>query len=195
MTITTRRLAAISAGVAVVLMLVWYAALFRPQSHQLQSAHARYTAAEQQISQLQSQVAQLEQWEKEKPADQAKLAQLDAMVPTAPDLHSILTELNAAAISTGCQLSTLNPSNPFTATHGPGSGPGSTSSAGAQSIQITMTVAGDYPQLHGFLTALEQMPRSLLVDTINITSSSSSGPAQASKQLQANITARVFYAS
>lgn len=172
----TKRISAVTAGAAVVLIVIWYMALFRPQSHHLTSAHKAYASAEAQINQLQQQADRLEALERQIPADNAKLSTLNSAVPSTPDLKDVLDQLHGLATSTGCQLTAVNPATPTTS---------GTATAGPQSLQTTMTVTGSYPQLMSFMTGLTRIPRTVVVDSVSIGS--------ASGGLQAQLTTRIFY--
>ena len=179
---STRRIATLAGAAALVLVLVWYVAVFRPQSAHLSAAHKAYAAAEQQIGQLHSQVASLQALERQIPADKARLAVLDQAVPASADLRDVLNQLHTLATGTGCELTTVNPSQST-------SGSSSSSSSGSSpshSITLSMTTTGNYAQLTSFLTGLARMPRSVVVDTVTISPGAGS-------QLAMTLSSRIFY--
>ena len=181
MTESTKKVGAITAGLAVLLIGVWYLALFRPQSSALQTANAAYTQAEQQANTLQGQIASLQALERQVPADTAKLAQYDLAVPKTPNLQDILNQLHALAVTAGVELTSLNPAISAPGAASSGSSPG----AGNQ-IQLSMTINGGYNGIRGFLTGLEKMPRIIVVTQLSIGGSAST--------LTASISAHTFYA-
>lgn len=176
---STRRISVGAVAAGVVLILVWYFALFHPQASHLKSAQRQYTAAQEQVTALQAQVHSLEAIEKQVPADTARLASLDANVPKTPDLKDVLDQLHALATSTGVQLTTVSPSTTNTGTSSTSSG----STGGVQSITIGMNLSGSYPQITGFLSGLTKMPRTFVIDSAAIGSGSTGLTAQLSTQI------------
>lgn len=184
MSVATRRMGGLTAGVAIVLTIIWYMALFRPESSHLAAAHRDYAAAQQQVTKLQGQVTSLIALEKQIPADSQRLATYDAAVPSNPDLQDVLAQLHNAAIASGVQLSSVSPAAPPSAHSGSSSSP----SGGPPSVQLTMSASGAYGQLMAFITQLTQMPRTVVVNSASI--GQGTGGA-----LTATMTATIFYAS
>jgi Tfp pilus assembly protein PilO len=184
MTTTTRRIAVIAAAAAVLAVVVWYLALYRPQSHALASAHRARAAAEQKIDQLHSQVAALRAEVKHIPSDTARLAILNAALPKSPSLDTALDQLHRTATAAGVVLSAVGPSAPAAATHAAGGSPSSPAGSNNPAITLNMSATGSYPQLMTFLRGLATMPRALVVDQLSLSGSS---------QLTASISARIFY--
>ena len=186
----TRRIAALAAGALVVLLLIWYLALFRPESNHLSSAHTARAAAEQQVAQLDQRVDGLQALKRNVPEDKTKLAQFEAAVPNSPDLLVALDQLQQAATRSGVQLGSVGPQAPATTSGGSGSSQsgssGSSGSSGIPSISLSMTAIGTYAQTTAFLTALDDMPRTVVVDQVAITGSDTGS-------LTSSLTARIFY--
>lgn len=177
MTLSNRRIGAVAATAAVILVLIWYAALFRPQSAHLKSANAAYQKATSQIQQLKAQVASLETLERQIPADQARLAALTANLPKTTDLHDALNQMNGLAGAAGVQVTSVNPTKNIT----------SSGTGGVQSVDVNMTVAGAYPNMMSFLTGLDSMTRTVVVD-------SAAFSAQPDGTLTTSLGTRIFYA-
>lgn len=179
-----RRIAALAAGAVVVLLIIWYVALFRPENNHLSSAHKARAAAEQRASELDGQLAGLQALKRNVPADRAKLVQFEAAVPSDPDLLVALDQLQQAATNSGVELGSVGPQAPATTSGGSGSSqPGS---SGPPSIALSMTAVGTYPQTTAFLKALDDMPRTVVVDQVAITGSDTG-------TLTSSLTARIFY--
>lgn len=181
MNTTTTRITAMAAGAALLLAVIWYMALFRPESHHLSSAHAARAAAEAKVQSLDAQVAQLKALEKQIPQDTATLAVLKSAVPDTPDLPAALGQLHNAATGSGVQLSGVSPSAPAT------SGSSGSQQSGPPSINLSMTATGSYHQLTSFMIQLDHMARTVVLNTVNISAGSNSA-------LTANFTAQIFYA-
>lgn len=179
MTTATRRIWAVAAGAALVLVLVWYLAAFRPQSHRLHNANATYTQTEQQIAQLRTKVKGLEALKTQVPHDKAELKRLTAAVPKGPDLKDVLDQLQTLAVTSGVQLTSVNPSMQPT--------PSNTSAAGStQVVQLNLATNGSYPQLMSFVSGLAKLQRTVVVESTTIGS-------QASGALDATFNAEIFY--
>jgi Tfp pilus assembly protein PilO len=183
---TTRRIAAIAGATALAVMLIWYFALLRPQTHDVAAAHKAQRAAEQQITQLDSQVSSLEALVKQIPADTARLKAVDAALPDTPSLDTALTALHRAAAATGVALTSVSPSTPSGASGASGSSSSAGRSApGGPAITLTLNASGSYPQLMSFFRSLASAPRTFVVDSLSLSGG---------KVLTASVGARVFYA-
>jgi Tfp pilus assembly protein PilO len=181
---STRKIVAIAAASAVVLVLIWFVALVRPQADNLAAAHKAHAAAEQQIATLDSQLAGLRALVKQIPADRARLGAYTAAVPNTPSLDTALNQLQQAATGSGVTLSAVSPSTPAGASGGASSS--AKAAAGDPAITLSMTATGSYPALTNFLRAMANMSRVIVVDNLSLAGQGS--------QLSANITARIFYA-
>lgn len=177
MTTFPRRIAAIAGGVAIVVIALWYLAVFSPQSKNLKAAHAAHAAAETKIGQLTTQVQHLKVLVNEIPADQASLATLEQNLPDNPQLDTALNQLNQAAIASGVTLQSVGPTDPGTS--------GRSANSGEPSVALSLSAVGAPAQVSGFLTRLSQMPRVVVVDRVALSGTS---PQTAS------IGARIFYA-
>jgi len=182
MMVTNRRIPMIAGAAALILVVIWYMALWSPQAKQLKAAHKAHAAAMQQIGQLQSQKDQLQGLVKQIPADTALFTRLEAALPDNPQLDQALNLLHQAADSAGVKLLSLSPSHPAT--------PGSAQSGGQQqtgvpSVSLTMNIQGSSAQVQSFLSALDAMPRTVVIDSLSISGGSSGS---------ASIGARIFFA-
>ena len=183
---TNRRIPILTGAAALMLIVIWYFALWSPQTKSVRSAHKAHAAAEGQIGQLQSQKGQLEGLLRQIPADNAKFAQLQAELPDNPQLDQALQLLHQAATQSGIALASVGPSNPSSSSSGSQSGGSAgstgTSGSGASAIVLNMNVQGNMNQIKSFLSALANLQRTLVVNSVTLSGSS------------ANISAQVFYA-
>jgi Tfp pilus assembly protein PilO len=182
---TTRRIAVIAGATALALILVWYFALLRPQTHDIASAHKTHQVAEKQIAQLDSQVSSLQALVKQIPLDKARLQKLQAALPDNPSLDNALKVMHQAAAATGVQLTSVSPSTPAGAASTSGASSAAQSTPGGPAVTLTLSASGSYPQLMSYFRTLASAPRTFVIDQLSLTSG---------KVLIANITARVFYA-
>lgn len=174
---TNKRLPLIAAGAALLLIVIWYLALWSPQAKKLQAAHKAHAAAVQQVAHLQSQEGQLKALVKQIPADTARLAQLDAAFPDNPQLDQALNLLYQAAAATGVSVSSVAPTTPNSTS--------TAASKGEPAISLTLSVRGQPVQVSAFLSALATLPRTVVVDSVSL--AGGSNPS-------ATIQARIFYA-
>ena len=181
MTLDTRRIPLFAGVAALVLVVAWYFLLWSPETKKLQAAHKAHAAAEQQIGQLQSQVVQLQGWVKQIPADNAKFALLQTELPDNPQIDQALTLLHQAAVGSGVVVTTVAPGPPAGSTSS-----SSTATAGPPAITLSMSVQGNPAQVKAFLSDLQTLPRTVVIDHLSLSSATNS--------MAAAISARVFYA-
>lgn len=182
MTTFPRRITAVAGAAALVILAIWYFAVWTPQSKQLAAAHKAHAAAEAKVAQLDNQVVQLKSLEKQIPADEASLAVLEQNLPDNPQLDSALNQLNQAAVVAGVNLTTVGPSTPAGAS---GSSSASAQKTAEPSITLSLNATGGSAQVTSFLTQLSHMPRVLVIDHLTVSGASPQTAA---------ITAQIFYA-
>lgn len=192
MNTSIKRISAVAAIAGVVLVAVWYLALFGPQSRNLSAAHKAHAAAEQKVSQLRNQVVQLDALKAQIPADKAALSVLQAAVPDNPQLDDALRQLHAVATGSGVSLASVSPSTPTANSSTSSSSTSSSSSSSSSqqasttpSITLTMTGSGSYAQLMSFLSGLDSMPRTVVVTSVEL--------AGGSNDVTGQFTANIFY--
>ncbi len=179
----TRRIAAVAGGAALLLVAIWYFALWHPQSKHLAAAHQARTAAEQQASTLDSQIGQLRALVRQIPTDNAHLSALSAGIPDLPSLDTALDQLHAVAVRSGVDLTSVGPSSPSPSQGGSGS-----AASSLPAITLGMTASGSPAQIAAFLEDLQNpsvMPRLIVIDRITLSSGG---------QTSAQITGRIFFA-
>ncbi|MGH9054517.1 MAG: type 4a pilus biogenesis protein PilO [Acidimicrobiales bacterium] len=181
MNVATRRIAAIAAGAAVVLLIIWYVAAWRPLSSQLHKAHVAHAAAQVKVQQLGSEVVTLQGLVKQVPADTARLAQLDANIPDTPQLDQALDQLHQVAVTSGVSLTTVGPSSPAAP-----AASGAAAPSGPPALTLTLSATGTQQQVMAFLASLATMPRTVVVDHLGLSGSN---------QVTASISARIFYST
>ena len=175
---TNRRVPIIAVAASLLLIVAWYVLAWSPETKSISKAHQAQTAAEKQVTQLQSQIGQLRGLVKQVPADNARFTRLQSALPDSPQLDQSLNLLHAAAAQTGVVISSLAPSAPQAGAAGGSAG-------GVPAITLTMSVQGNYAQVKAFLSALETLPRTLVVDKLSLSGGTTS---------TASISARIFYA-
>jgi len=167
---------------------------------------------------LQNQLTALQAQHKDVPKVQAELAKLASQMPGNPALPTLIRQLSSAADDSGVDLVSMQPSPPqvvqsataarsATTATSSGTAAGATSTAPTQnvgqlaSIGLEIHVNGNYFQIEQFLSNLEALRRSLLVEGLDVTPGNPTGPAATSTATAADgytgyvdgkITAQVF---
>lgn len=180
---STRRLQLLSIGAAIILVVIWYVAMWSPQAKNVQKAHKANAAATQKIGQLQSQASQLETLVKQIPADNARFTQLEAAFPENPQFDQALNLLQQAANQTGIIVTSISPSKPPAAGAPASSGSGA-QAGGVPAVSLTISVQGTTQQLEAFMSALDALPRTVVIDKVSMGGGASNS---------ASINARIFY--
>lgn len=174
----------IAAGVAVLVVLVWYTAIYSPKNDDLSKAQDALTAAQSQQNNLQAQLSNLRDLEANRAKQQAALQKLNAAVPTTPDLAGFILQANDIATQAGVDWLQVSPSVPTAPAGG-----------GPTTINMTMQLEGGFFQVYDYLNRLEDLQRLVIVDTINLTAKgadATTGGSSADPTLTMSLTARMF---
>ncbi|HEX2027496.1 MAG TPA: type II secretion system protein GspM [Nitriliruptorales bacterium] len=176
-----RRLALISAGVAVVLVLLFYFLGWRPQSEEIAELDDQREQVEAETERLEARVRELERVQADAPAVEAAIVAADSIVPRDLALPSALRQLQLAADESGATLVTVSvPSRPEPADGAPG----------LASIPLNLQATGGYFQLVDFLRRVEDpaiSPRGIVWESMNVTGAPDDYPT-----LTANVTGRMY---
>jgi Tfp pilus assembly protein PilO len=152
---------------AVVLLLIWYFALFSPTSKDLSDTRAKVASTKSANAQLQDTVRRLKELSANAAQQAATLQRLRAAVPQNPDLGQFILQANDLATAAGIDWLSIAPSPP---TASAGAGPKST-------IALSMQVSGGFFEVLDYLNRLEKLDRLVIVDTINVSSGGNSSAA------------------
>jgi Tfp pilus assembly protein PilO len=196
----------------VLLSLLWYFLLWSPQGKKIDAAEERRETAEQTNDDLEVTLARLEDLEARRPELEDQLAQLRRAVPDQPQLARFFLSAHEAAGSSGVELKTVTPTRPAadatattaapattSTTAASGSGDAATTAttapagpAAPSAINVTMVVDGGYFQVLDFLNRVDDMPRVVVVDSLDIGAIEGADAETPSGDLTATITARMF---
>jgi Tfp pilus assembly protein PilO len=171
----------VAAGVAVLVVIVWYVALYSPKNSDLSKAHDDLQAAQAQRGNLQTQLSNLRDLEANRAKQQAALQKLNAAVPTTPDLAGFILQANDIATQAGVDWLQVSPSLP-TAPQG----------GGPTTINLTMQLQGGFFQVYDYLNRLEDLQRLVVVDTVNLSTTGDTTQNPSDPTLSMGITARMF---
>lgn len=179
---TTQRIGMVSIGAVVLVAIVWYLVLWSPQSKDLHAAHAARASAESTASTLQQQISSLEVLVGDVKSDTGKLKTYDAAIPNNPQLPAALNQLQEVADQTGVTMTNIGSGAAPTTTSGT-----PTTFNGIPALNVSLSVTGTYPQLMALINALDNMPRTVVLTTLNLGSGTNG-------DLSGTLTGYVFYA-
>lgn len=171
---TRRNVIAVAAGIAV-LLLAWYLLLWSPKNSQIDAAHERRDATIAEAQQLEVRLQQLRLAAERLPELVELHDRVSAAVPQVPELAEFLLAANAAAKATGVEYLTVSPQPP------------AIDAAGPSKIGVAVTVKARYGQLLDFMQRLLDMPRVLVIDSMQV------APAE-DGMLSVSIAGRTFTA-
>lgn len=143
---------------AVVVAVAWFLLVFRPLGDDLDEAEERRDAAERQEQVLEAQLRQLQGLEDERPALEAEQQRLAAAIPPTADLAGFILSANQIAASSGVDWLSVSPSPPAAPE----------SAAAPTPIALTIQVQGGFFQVLDYLNRLEDLPRTVVVDSISV---------------------------
>ncbi len=184
-----QKLIALGALAAVLLVaVVWYMALWKPEVATLKSAQASLQQAQGQVATDQAQLTQLRAQVPKVKGERAVLKKLVQAVPNGPSLDQALTTLRAAARRAGVALQSVSVPEP---TGWGTSGSSPAGSAGPLSLGLSVAATGNQAQLLAFVRAVDAQPRLYVVNSFALSSTGSKGTSQESS----NFSIDTFYAS
>jgi Tfp pilus assembly protein PilO len=182
----------VAAGLVVVLL--WWFALYSPTTKDLSDTQAKTEEARHAQDSLEATLRRLQGLAKSAPQQQAILRRLNAAVPETPDLANFIIQANQIATDSGIDFLSIAPSPPAAGTSG-----GTTTT-----INLNIQIKGGFFQVLEYLNRLEDLDRLVVVDTINLTagsggstgssssSSASSGATTDTGSLSVTLTGRMF---
>ena len=172
----------VAAGVAVLVLIGWYALLWSPKGAALSSAKAAVTKADSGHQQLLGEIAGLEGLKRKLPAEAQNLRASLPSVPTNAGIPALIDQLQQTAASAGVTVTTESQAvgaAVITTASAP------TPSSAASTVTVTLGIAGSYRQVVTFVHELEQSARLVVVDTLSL--------AATTGVVTATITGRAFY--
>jgi type IV pilus assembly protein PilO len=150
---------------AVVVILLWYFLLFSPTSSDLKDTRDQVSGVQSENQELENTIRQLKALSRNSVEQQAKLRTLRAAIPSTPDLGEFILQANEIASASGIDWLSIAPTPPAAST---GGGPTST-------IAISMQIQGQFSAVLDYLSRLEDLERLVVVDTVNVSASSTEG--------------------
>lgn len=207
-----RQWSVLTAVACLAVMAAGWFVLVKPQRGHAANLRTQAAQVDQTNQTLQAQIAHLRAQAKDLPAQQRKLAEIATKVPDSPALPTLIRQLSAAADSAGVNLVSLAPGQPAlvqaaavvrpgapAAPAAPAASAATASAPGAllAAIPLQIQVQGSYFNLEQFFSAVEGLPRAMLVSQFNAAplAEGSGAPgttAAAPGTLNVTLTASVF---
>src|SRR4051812_35235629 len=176
-------------GAGVVVILLWFVALWSPQGSALSDARKRKNDAQQQGATLRDQLTRLQQARADQPLKQSQLETLRVAIPDDPNLAQFILDANDAANKAGIQFLSISPTPPSAQGQGTTAAPGATAGAAPVPIRMAITISGGYFQVLDFINRLNRLPRIVVIDALTF-----SGGGDISN-MSVSISARMFTTS
>jgi len=195
-------------GIGVALLILWYVALYGPQSSALSDARKRASDATQKSATLRDQLSRLQQARQGQPLKQSQLETLRVAIPDDPALAQFILQANDAASAAGIDFLSITPTPPSSSAQAATTPAGGAATGATPTpIRIAMTASGGYFQVLDFVNRLNGLPRIVVVDSLQMsTQGGASGQAAASAfgagsaqgaaaTLQVSLAERIFTTS
>jgi Tfp pilus assembly protein PilO len=145
----------VSAGVTLLVLLIWLVAVFNPEGHKLSNVNSEVQAAQSEQASLQARLDRLRVYSKESAVFEALGQRLSAAVPPTADFYDYITAISNAAAATHMAVSSISPGNP--------------SSAGnVTAIPVVLAASGNYSQTLAFVKAIDALPRLTVITQLSI---------------------------
>jgi Tfp pilus assembly protein PilO len=173
---------------SVVLVGIWYVAVFSSQSKSLKKANDQTASANAQAASLRSDIGVLQQEKTQLPTATGKLTALKLALPDTPALDKLIDDVNAAAAESGVDWQTISPSKPASYSAGSAQAVAAGFPGGMQSVTVAMQVNGSYKQVTDFISKLTGLSRLLDVGSVNL-----SGVGASATKTSAQVTTQIFY--
>ena len=174
---TGRRTMLIAGAAALVILVLWYLVLWSPRKAELSDAQDRREKAETTRQELATKVARLKAAQKDEPMKRAQVEALRTTIPDEPNLAAFILDTNDAAAKAGIDWISVAPSEPAPGTASVAATAGTTTNTRSTAadrvpaeIGLELQITGGYFQVLDFLNRLNEMPRLVVTDALNMAS-------------------------
>ena len=174
-----QRIYGATAVAALLIVAVFYFLLWKPTSNKISTESSALAQAQQQLTTLNGQVSSLKSFQQQLPAAQAEANRLTSAVPTTPELSNFILALNSISQKSGISFISISPAQAIAASVGSSTAT-TTANPNLYQVQVGLQVGGGYFQVLDFINRLDHLPRLVIVNSINLTSSNSTNAAQSS---------------
>ena len=196
MTIGTSQRWVLGAALAsVVLLLAGWFLLVTPQKTTADQLRVDAEAQAAANVRAEAEIASLKAQYKDLPSLQMEEAQIRSRIPETPNMPALLRTVSQNAKTAGVTLVSVSPSNPVPLNQSGTNGGGLSDPGQVSQIPIVIQVTGPFANMQLFLNSVEQMKRSMLVTSLDITRSTDESTTAATNILTAQVSGRVFIAN
>jgi Tfp pilus assembly protein PilO len=176
----TRRYAAAGA-IAVVVVLLFYLFLLKPKFAQITDVRGQIEEARSQTRSLQLRLSQLRAAAQDAQETADKLEQFKRLLPEAPNLPTLIRDLQEDATRAGMDLLSIAPSPPAALAN----------ASGIDTINVNLVVTGGFFRLESFLTQLEN-PKRRVLEIQSISIAPQTDPVTGLTSLSSTINFRMY---
>jgi Tfp pilus assembly protein PilO len=169
---------------AVVVVLAWWFLLWSPQRSRISDARDRRRAAEEQAASLELQLRRLRDLQAREAVVRSRLERLRVAIPDQPNLAQFILAANEAAERAGIEFLSITPTPPA-APAAAARGQQAEGGGPPAEIRLSMTITGGYFQVLDFVNRLDDLPRLVVIDSINVSGGEGG-------QLNVSLQARMF---
>jgi Tfp pilus assembly protein PilO len=162
---------------AVLVIVVWWMFVFSGIRSDASDVNGEIDDARAETRALETQLAQIEDLEANSAETQQRLQELEAAVPEGTELGTFIDQANALGLETGVTWVSVTPAPPTAGVVG--------------TVNLSIVVSGGYYNVLDYLNRMENMPRLVVVDGVQIDQGEAAeitGPPN----LTATLTARMF---
>lgn len=167
----------------VVVAVLAFFLVFKPQSDKIAQAREDVQTAQDNVERLRLELARLQALQQQAPKLREEATKLDAAVPNDPQLAAFILQVQEAANASGIEWMSVSPTPPATSTN---------AQAPVQEVVIAMNVEGGYFQVQDFLVRLEGLPRAVKIGNVSLSAQSAE---TGSPRLTASLNMKMFVAS
>jgi len=179
-------IAAGAAGAVLLIVLIWYVALWGPEGKHLNTAHQRLTQAQAQVANAQEQLFLLQAEKPKLKAEEKVLQHLITALPNGPSLDQLLRTVHQAGVAAGVDISAVSTPQPSGWASGAGAPAQAVAGGGPQFITLGVDVSGTPAEILQFVRALDEQPRIYVVTSFALGSTAN---------VQTNLSVEAFFVS
>ncbi len=189
---SVRNRAILLAAVFVLLLLVWFFFMFRPNQRRISELRAEQEQVQQEIGGLQVQLERLRELQRQEPQLRAQFARLQDALPDDPRLPDFILQVQEAANLAGIDFLSITPSLPAAFTP-PGAMQPPPEAAQLQAISVSISVTGTYFEVEDFIIRLERLQRAVRIGSFTL--APGEGAAGGSPTLSTTLQMQMFMVS
>src|SRR5262245_60598437 len=145
---------AVGGVVAFLVVVIWFMFLYKPTKSETSKVNKEVKEAERESLGLQAQLAQVSD-KARNAATMKELKTLHAAVPATPQLSTFIRQANKIAAASGVSWQSVAPGQ-------------QAGQVAANSVGLNIKVQGGYAQVLDYMQRLQDLPRLVVVDSVNI---------------------------